>query len=70
MVSCHGVALRAKRNSHFSDGSVSVLGSFATARCINCKYEVPGDALEKDIFAQVCNTASSETFISGFYEFK
>ncbi|KAJ3050259.1 NAD-dependent protein deacetylase sirtuin-1 [Rhizophlyctis rosea] len=27
-------------------------GSFATARCINCKYEVPGDALEKDIFAQ------------------
>ncbi|KAJ3272306.1 NAD-dependent protein deacetylase sirtuin-1, partial [Borealophlyctis nickersoniae] len=27
-------------------------GSFATARCINCKYQVPGDALKDDIFAQ------------------
>ncbi|KAI9145827.1 DHS-like NAD/FAD-binding domain-containing protein [Paraphysoderma sedebokerense] len=27
-------------------------GSFATARCVRCKYSVPGDALKDDIFAK------------------
>lgn len=28
-------------------------GSFATAKCIYCGYQVPGSAIEKEIFSQV-----------------
>ncbi|KAJ1982888.1 NAD-dependent histone deacetylase sir2 [Dimargaris xerosporica] len=42
-------------------------GSFATASCIRCGYQVPGDAIKDDIFAQRvpqcgrCSTAATKT---------
>jgi NAD-dependent SIR2 family protein deacetylase len=51
VVQCHGMLLYMLLTRVFL--TVVLLGSFATAKCIVCGYQVDGTEIEEDIFAKV-----------------